>query len=239
MKPTVWFVLVVALAASIAVAASALRQPTAAELREQHARASQAEAEADKAWTDANTSRASASATIARKMVEEEIRMGAVTVLVIGLVGCILLLGFFTSTGVGNWIRIRLSSVYPNAQGIFPVLIRQVESRGQRFIIAHDPNRQLGPTTIYHIQPGEPPRSTHELPADSRPLLEVTTNAQRAATIAAIAPHVKGSQIAEVLPAPKMIGQPIDDLPEVKPASIEPSHVQRLLAEVGGDDEEG
>lgn len=53
----------------------------------------------------------------------------------------------FVLTGLGAvaWVNRKANSVYPNAAGQYPVIIRKVGNT----LTMHDPNRGLGPTAVY------------------------------------------------------------------------------------------
>jgi hypothetical protein len=213
--------------------------PNEAQLREQHAEAAQAEAAAAKSWLEVEIDKAAMPAIIAERIQQARTREAAFTIAVLSLTAAISILAISGSIGTGRYVLNRLSSVYADQRGIFPLQIKQGKTvTGEAFVIVHDANRQLGPTTIYQIG-NSSPQQTEKLPEDPRALLEVTTNAQRAATVAAVAPHVAGRMNADVLPGVRIVGAPVNTLPDVTKSSLETSHVKRLLADVLDEDEEG
>lgn len=213
--------------------------PSAEELRKQRAEASKVEAEAAQAWLDVKINEAAMQAVIAERIQQARTREIAFTITLLSLAFAFGIVAITGSIGTGRYVFNRLSSVYADSRGIFPLQIKQgIGPAREPYVIVHDANRQLGATTIYQIGQGGP-RQTEHRPEDARPFLEVTTNAQRAATVAAIAPHVGNRVSPDVLPGARSVGAPVASLPDVTRSNLEPSHVRRLLADVLDDDEEG
>lgn len=58
----------------------------------------------------------------------------------------VLILAVGSAFAVVAWINKRATSVYPNSAGLYPVIVKR---SWNGVTIVHDPNRALGPTTIY------------------------------------------------------------------------------------------
>jgi hypothetical protein len=93
-----------------------------------------AQSQADKAAVEAEAARQAQAALVVRNMLWQiGLGIGAL-VLCVGL-----------AFAAVTWAGKRASSIYPNAAGLYPVIIR----RGFGWITFHDPNRGLGPTAVY------------------------------------------------------------------------------------------
>lgn len=134
----------------------------------------------------------------------------------------ILLVG--AAFGLSAWIAKQTSTIYPDARGQFPVIVR----KGAGFIAYHDPNRALGPGAVLRT-PGliervayslalaqgkverlEPGTEYHQ-PGSEGTMLQIAAQEQAAQVV-----------IAERSGRPKllvaMMGGPGNDAPEQKPA---------------------
>ena len=125
----------------------------------------------------------------------------------------------------------RAGMVWPSADGVFP-LIKVKVGRDQ---IVYDPNRAVTPSVIFsadevgtvsvlHIA-----SSAH--PSDQR---QISSQAQVVQGIIAAARHAGDRQSSQLVKtALQALPPPEPTLPEVTVLDIEPSHVERLLAEEG------
>ncbi len=94
------------------------------------------QAEADQARVEAQAAAQAQSALVVRNWL---------TALGVGLGGAILCVGL--ATALTAWVNKKACSIYPNAAGQYPVLVKPVTGG----VIVHDPNRAIGPTTIYTL----------------------------------------------------------------------------------------
>lgn len=92
------------------------------------------QAEADKARAEALATTAAQPALVARNVL---------VALSTGLGALVLVMGL--AIAAVRWANKRASSIYPNAAGMYPVIV----TRGWGWAALHDPNRGLGPTAIY------------------------------------------------------------------------------------------
>jgi hypothetical protein len=116
------------------------------------------------------------------------------------------------------WGWRKATTVYPNQQGIFPlVIIRDSWKR----LTYYDANRDVGAVTT--IEDGKP---THYLPPGQA---QVTGQAQMVQLAAAVSSGERGQE-ANALAGRRLMGRP---LPQVERAPWTPSHVERLLIESG------
>lgn len=188
------------------------------------------EAQADKARADAEATRNAIPAiTLRNALIQTGLGVG-VLVLAIG-----------SAFAVVAWLNKRAVSIYPNSAGMYPVIIKRLWNG---ITIVHDPNRALGPTTIYTapslpamlLGKGEQPPSAHfPAPGSEGTLLQLSTQAQAIGLMAAVTRKNGGEvdarqagQLAQALINRPAIAAP---LPPVRPSRLEPSHVERLLLE--------
>jgi hypothetical protein len=82
----------------------------------------------------------------ARKAQPAAVASQALVYLSLGL-GVLILCAGGTLTAIA-WLAKQATSVYPNSAGQYPVIVR----RSWNGVIVHDPNRAIGPTTIYTAQ---------------------------------------------------------------------------------------
>lgn len=140
----------------------------------------------------------------------------------------------FTLGGIGlgvvRWINHRVTTLYPNQAGLYPVREAQVGPAK----VFHDPNRAPTATTVYAN--GIPPLTVqHPVPQGQLPAqLQVTGQAQatqalRAAVSGYTPLPVSGMVTADMFD-PHRVSR---SLPEVKELDLEPSHIERLLLDVG------
>ncbi len=130
--------------------------------------------------------------------------------------------------GVVRWLNYRVSTLYPNHAGLYPVREAQL---GQARVF-HDPNRAATATTVYAH--GLPDLTVqHPLPqGHANAQWQVTSQAQATqalrAAVSGHAPLPAGPQISMDMFDQRRLSRP---LPEVAALDIEPSHIERLLAE--------
>lgn len=187
-------------------------------------------AQAEKAQVDAQASR-NALAAITLRNVLINIGLGlSVLVLVVG-----------SAFAAVAWLNKHATSIYPNSAGLYPVIVKRAWN-GLTFV--HDPNRALGSTTIYNVPglsgllPGQgvqAPDAQFPLGGGESSLLQLATQAQAVGLMAAATRHKTDDagarqvgQLAEALINRPAISAP---MPPVRPSSLEPSHVARLLVE--------
>lgn len=72
-------------------------------------------------------------------------RAAAVSVMWLAAAVGLLVLCVSCAFAVGAWFTKRATTIYPNAAGQYPVITR----RGFGYVAMHDPNRSLGPVTVY------------------------------------------------------------------------------------------
>lgn len=108
----------------------------------------------------------------------------------------VLLLCVGVASAAVKWLDKEASSIRPNQQGIYPVVVKNF--RGG--VVVHDPNRAIGPTTIYTL-PGMVENMAHAAnlqlaqPGVSSPMdneqaqLQITSQAQAIALLAAATPQ--------------------------------------------------
>jgi hypothetical protein len=116
----------------------------------------------------------------------------------VGVGGLILAVGL--AFGGAAWVMRRATSIYPNAQGQYPVMV----SRGFGWVTYHDPSRGLGAGAVYRVptaldvaagafallkgQPAPRPELTAEYPANgSEPaMVQLSSQAQAVSLMAAM-----------------------------------------------------
>ncbi len=190
------------------------------------------EAEADKAAVDAQASRNALPAASLRN-----------TLIATGLGVGVLVLAVGSAFAAVAWLNKRATSVYPNSAGLYPVIVRR---SWNGVTIVHDPNRALGPTTIYSVpsavglllgQKERGPQAQFPTAGSENSLLQLSTQAQAIGLMAAATRNSKGGsdtrpaeQLAQALLARPALCAP---LPPVRVSPLEPSHVERLLLENG------
>jgi hypothetical protein len=161
----------------------------------------------------------------------------------------------YTGTGVGvlvlavgcafaavAWLNKRATSIYPNSAGMYPVIVKR---SWNGVTIVHDPNRALGPTTIY-TTPGlaglllkkaeSKPAAQFPMVGSEGAMLQLATQAQAIGLVAAATRNNRGDesnmrqagQLAQTLINRPAICAP---LPPVRASALEASHVERLLLE--------
>lgn len=69
------------------------------------------------------------------------------TMMAFGVGAFVLILGVGSSFALIAWLNKRATSVYPNASGQYPVIIKKTWDG----VIVHDANRAIGPTTVYTV----------------------------------------------------------------------------------------
>lgn len=149
------------------------------------------QAEADKAKSGAAIARVKAET---EQGAQEAATAGKQALYLLGYAGAgvgalILVVGL--AFGITAWVGKRASTVYPNKQGQFPVIIR----KGAGWIAFHDPNRALGPGAVLHTPglleragyalalargkaPALQPGADYPQPAEVGAMLQVTSQAQ-------------------------------------------------------------
>lgn len=183
-------------------AAAATMQAVSIEATQQAARlkieATRAAIAADK--QRAETGKVQAEATISSAKAQTEVEAqpsaaaGKSTMYLLGYAGAgagalVLVIGL--AFGITAWVNKRASTIYPNKQGQFPVVVR----KGPGWIAIHDPNRSLGPGTVMHTPglleragyalalargkaPALQPGAEYPQPADVPAMLQVASQAQ-------------------------------------------------------------
>jgi hypothetical protein len=188
-----------------------------------------AQAQADQAWSEAEAARNALPATTLRNtLVATGIGTGTL-VLVIG-----------SALALVAWLNKRAACIYPNDAGIYPVIVRRTWNGTT---IVHDPNRALGPTTIYttptifnQLTAGQVATAQFPQAGGENAMLQLSTQAQAVSLLAATTRNQNEAHQARQL-AQNLFGRPAicAPLPPVKPSSLELSHVERLLLEAEGD----
>lgn len=139
----------------------------------------------------------------------------------------------FTLAGVGlgvvRWINHRVTTLYPNQAGLYPLRETQIGTAK----VFHDPNRAPTATTVYAH--GVPSLTVqHPYPGHLSAQLQITGQAQATQALrAAVSGHtplpVSTPVTADMFDARRLSRE----LPEVKVLDLEPSHIERLLSETG------
>jgi hypothetical protein len=188
-------------------------------------------AQADKAWMEAEAMRQAVPAATLRNMLVYAGTGIGVVVLAIG-----------SAFAVVAWLNKRATAVYPNGAGQYPVIVKR---SWNGVTIVHDPNRALGPTTIYTTpslvdvvlrKGNQSPAAQFPASGSEGSMLQLATQAQAIGLVAAASRNAtRGGERAEqlaqtLLNRPAMPAGPIG-LPPVRASSLEPSHVERLLIE--------
>ena len=188
------------------------------------------QAQADKAQADAEATRNALPAATLRNML-----------LYTGVGVSVLVLAVGSAFAAVAWLNKRATSVYPNDAGQYPVIVKRSWSG---VTIVHDPNRALGPTTIYTApslagmlsgRKGQLPAAQFPMPGSESSMLQLATQAQAVGLVAAATRNSLGvgdprqaGQLAQALIERPALSAP---LPPVRLSSLEPSHVERLLLE--------
>ncbi len=140
----------------------------------------------------------------------------------------------FTLGGIGlgvvRWINHRVNTLYPNQAGLYPV--REAQMGPAK--VFHDPNRAPSATTVYAN--GIPPLTVqHPLPQGQLSAqLQVTGQAQATQALrAAVSGHTPLPLSTPVTADMFAANRLSRSLPEVKELNLEPSHIERLLLDVG------
>ncbi|MBN1639612.1 MAG: hypothetical protein JXA09_00160 [Anaerolineae bacterium] len=155
------------------------------------------------------------------------------------LLGAVLVL---TLSGLGwgivRLVHRRVDTVYADRAGLYPIR----EARVGRARIYHDPNRAPSGTTVYaprlprlHVE--------HVLPEGGALMQQqVTTQAQATQAFRAAVSSGGAIPLGSAGPVPPQLPfDPLADrrvsrpIPEVQVLDLEPSHIERLLIEDGGD----
>lgn len=148
------------------------------------------------------------------------------------------------------WISKRATSVYPNAAGQYPVIIR----RGFGWVTFHDPNRSLGPAAVYRTPTlldivigaikSQPQSVAAQFPAsaDNQTMTQIATQAQAIGLMAA-ATRPQGllsaqrpvEQTAQLVQA--ITNKPTASLPPTRVATADQwrIHVDQMLLEQSND----
>jgi hypothetical protein len=189
------------------------------------------QAQADKARTDAEAARNALPAATLRNAL---IYTGTGTGVLVLAVGC--------AFAAVAWLNKHATSVYPNSAGMYPVIVKR---SWNGVTIIHDPNRALGPTTIY-TTPGpanlllkkaeQKPAAQFPMAGSEGAMLQLATQAQAIGLVAAATRNNHGDesnmrqagQLAQTLISRPAICAP---LPPVRVSSLEASRVERLLLE--------
>lgn len=191
------------------------------------------EAQAEKAWVEAEAARHALPAAALRNMLMYT-GVGVGTLVVV--VG--------SAFALVAWLNKRATSVYPNSAGMYPVIVRRAWNG---VTIVHDPNRAMGPTTIYTTpspmgllldKKAALPSAHFPAAGSEGSLLQLATQAQAIGLVAAATRKSGGEdsarhaeQLAQALINRPAISAP---LPTVRPSPMEVSHVERLLIEGDG-----
>lgn len=222
--------------------------PSEAEIRRQNAEASVTEAKAAQILAETRDKQTTESTINSKIVVNEAITRTKIIVnSALGFGFAIIVLGLAVSAaiclynftvGFSERTRNQLISVHPNERGIYPLQMKQGrDPSGNPFMIVHDPNRQVGATTIYHLEAGQSPKQVNP-PASEQASVEITANAQRQAVLANMALHqprtITPQDIILANPAPPQV---TPALPEARQSTLDASHIERLLAEVMEDEE--
>jgi hypothetical protein len=122
--------------------------------------------------------------------------------------------------------------VYPNGAGLYP--IREGRIGGVK--VFHDPNRALGGSTLYATG-GRNIRVQHPLPPGQEVAQQqITAQAQVAQAVRAAVSGSSPLPPAQNLPADLLVaGRLSRPMPEVRELAWEPSHIERLLLQEGGE----
>jgi hypothetical protein len=170
--------------------------------------------------------RAAVSVQLARTMLPYKVafRVALGAVLLLTLAG----LGW----GTVRWLHRRAEMVYPNGAGLYP--IREGRIGGVK--VFHDPNRALGGSTLYATG-GRNIRVQHPLPPGQEVAQQqITAQAQVAQAVRAAVSGSSPLPPAQNLPADLLVaGRLSRPMPEVRELAWEPSHIERLLLQEGGE----
>jgi hypothetical protein len=170
--------------------------------------------------------RAAVSVQLARTMLPYKVafRVALGAVLLLTLAG----LGW----GTVRWLHRRAEMVYPNGAGLYP--IREGRIGGVK--VFHDPNRALGGSTLYATG-GRNIRVQHPLPPGQEVAQQqITAQAQVAQAVRAAVSGSSPLPPAQNLPADLLVaGRLSRPMPEVRELAWEPSHIERLLLQDGGE----
>jgi hypothetical protein len=170
--------------------------------------------------------RAAVSVQLARRMLPYKVafRVALGAVLLLTLAG----LGW----GTVRWLHRRAEMVYPNGAGLYP--IREGRIGGVK--VFHDPNRALGGSTLYATG-GRNIRVQHPLPPGQEVAQQqITAQAQVAQAVRAAVSGSSPLPPAQNLPADLLVaGRLSRPMPEVRELAWEPSHIERLLLQEGGE----
>jgi len=163
------------------------------------------QAQADKAKVEAEAARNALPAITLRNTL---IYTGSGVGVVVLLVG--------SAFAVVAWMNKRATAIYPNTAGLYPVIVKR---SWNGVTIVHDPNRALGPTTLYTTPglasmafdklglPCEQPMAAFPSPGSEQAMLQVATQAQAVGLMtAATSKGEEGVRVAQV--AKKLVGSP-------------------------------
>lgn len=187
-----------------------------------------AQAEATRAQTAAQTERATIDNTIARGTIAGAVAGRQIAYAGLGLAAAVLAVG--GAVVLVTWGQRRAALVYPNDRGLFPV-VRLGGRRGA--VVLVDPNRSPGVTIL--TLPTEGPAVRQPLPMTEGATLHLTGQAASVQGMVAMTP--KKAQLARVA-APSMIDLTPRALSAPMPAitDLTPAHVERLLELTAPDD---
>jgi len=213
---TIVLIIIIGLAAGLALSGG-LRELTMTEV-ERAARAEQA-------WLNVKESEAALPAvTLRNQLIYTSVGI-SIAVLVIG--GALALV---------VWLNRKASEIRPNEAGLYPVIVRTVFGG----VLLHDPNRGMGPTTVYrtptwfdalanlvftlrNVKPPEwmsttPPTASYPAPADAQMMDRIAERAAAVQLTAAATRHPQPSvalptnkPVEESLPRTQVINANIDD----------------------------
>lgn len=187
------------------------------------------EAQADKARVEAEAVRQALPAAALRNMLVSTAAGVGALVLAVG-----------SAFAVVAWLNKRATTIYPDSAGMYPVIVKR---SWNGVTIVHDPNRALGPTTIYTapslagvLWGHKPlPATCFPQPGSEGAMLQLSTQAQAIGLVAAATRRSasesdvrRAEQLAQALINRPAISAP---LPTVRPSPLEVSHVERLLLE--------
>jgi hypothetical protein len=141
-----------------------------------------------------------------------------------------------TLAGLGwstvRWLHRRAETVYPNRAGLYPIR----EGRVGGVKVFHDPNRTLGGSTLYSTA-GRDIQVQHPLPLGQEATQQqITAQAQVAQAVRAAVSGSSPLPAAQNLPADLLANARLSrPMPEVRELAWEPSHIERLLLQEGGE----
>ncbi len=157
------------------------------------------EAQADKAHAGAQAERnALPAATLRNALIYTGIGVG-VLVLAVG-----------SAFAIVAWLNKRATSVYPNCAGQYPVIVKR---SWNGVTIVHDPNRALGPTTIYTtpsvvgqlLRQSQTAQAQFPQPGSEEAVRQITTQAQAGQVMAALAHGARGNPSLQQAAADKIV----------------------------------